>query len=366
MVFKAEFWDELYNFDRVNIFVNDVPIYGVEGIDLRPSSIKRTELEITAPLLPGINSVQISVLNEKGAESLRQTHRVIREGEEINGDLHIIAVGVSDYREERFKLDYAAKDARDFIKLLQKSKGLYNEVHVKEITDSLATLENISALEEYLKSTDPQDVVVIFFAGHGMLSSDMEYFYGTWDISFGNPLARGLSYTKIESLFNKTTALRKLLIMDTCHSGEVENDDLDVEDDGGEGKRNVKTKVINTRGAPGAPGAGSASVGLYNSFELMQTLFSDIRRGTGATVISSAGGAEYAYESTEWDNGLFTFCMLDGLSSGKADLDHDSDIHISELRSYVNRRVNELSGGKQNPTYRNENLSMDFVVWSLK
>ena len=357
--FEAEFWDDRFSLDRVNVFVNDVPVYGVEGIPLREATSTRTTLTINAPLIPGPNKVQVSVLNEKGAESLRQTHLVIlEENEAQKGDLHIIAVGVSDYQESRFKLDFAAKDARDFIHLLEGSSELYKEVHVKEITDSMATVENILALEDYLTATAPEDVVVIFFAGHGMLSKDMEYFFGTYDIAFGNPLERGLSYTKIEKLFNKTRALRKLLIMDTCHSGEVEDDDLDVGGGDEDGKRNVTTKTFDTRGAP-----GSAAVGLYNSFDLMQSLFSDIRRGTGATVISSAGGAEYAYESTEWSNGLFTFCMLDGLSRGVADLNRDGVIHISELRGYVNQRVSDLSDGKQNPTYRNENLSMDFVIW---
>jgi len=357
--FKAEFWDTKYPLNRVNVYVNDVPVYGIEGIDLSASKNQRTTLDIKAPLIPGINKVQVSVLNQQGVESFRQTHEVIHEIEHTTGDLHIIAIGVSDYKEDRFKLDFAAKDARDFIALLEQSSDLYNKVHVKEITDSLATIENIMALQPYLESTNPEDVVLVFFAGHGMLSRDMEYFFGTYDISFRKPLDRGLSYSKIESLFNTTTALRKLLIMDTCHSGEVDEDE--DEKTGGEGtSRNVTTKTF-ARDVQDK----EANLGLNNSFELMQSLFSDIRRGTGATVISSAGGAEYAYESEDWSNGLFTYCMLNGLGSGDADLNNDNTIHISELREYVNQKVSALSGGKQNPTYRNENLSMDFALWHI-
>lgn len=356
---SATFKDEKYNLDRVYVYVNDVPIDGIEGIDLRGEATKEKTMEIKVGLIPGINKIQVSCLNERGAESLRQTHEVIRETEEKVGDLHIIAIGVSDYKEDRFKLDFAAKDARDFIAMMKQTSHMYKEVHVKEITDSLATVENITALEEYLKNTNVEDVVIMFFAGHGMLNKQKEYFFGTYDIEFKNPLGRGLSYTKIEALFNRTKALKKLLIMDTCHSGEVEEEDVKVDPDGDNDKRNVTTKEFAERGgAAGAPG-----VGLYNSFELMQSLFSDIRRGTGATVISSAGGAEYAYESADWSNGLFTYCMLDGLKSRKADLDGDGKIQVSELRYYVGKEVSGLSDGKQHPTFRNENLAMDWVIW---
>lgn len=357
---KAKYWDKKFLLDRINIYVNDVPIFGVEGIDLRKERTSHFEYEVEIPLIPGTNKVQLSCLNEKGAESLRQTHVILRETTDKVGDLHIIAIGVSDYKEERFKLDFAAKDARDFIQTLEKSGHLYENVHVKEITDSLATVENILALEEYLANTKPEDVVIMFFAGHGMLSRDLEYFYGTYDIEFKNPLGRGLSYTKIEQLFNKTRALKKLLIMDTCHSGEVDTEDLEPEDDGGDGQRNVTVKTFaNTREV----GERTTTVGLYNSYDLMQNLFSDIRKGTGATVISSAGGAEYAYESADWSNGLFTFCFLNGLKTGKADLNNDGEIYISELRAYVNAQVSDLSDGMQNPTYRIENIALDYRVW---
>lgn len=356
LVFEAEFWDTRFMLDRINVYVNDVPIYGVEGIDLRSSQVNRMTQEIRVPLIPGRNKIQISCLNERGAESLRQTHELVREVQGKVGDLHIIAIGVSNYKEERFKLDFAAKDAQDFINTLKKSEHLYNEVNVIELTDSMATVENIMALEEYLANTAPEDVVIMFFAGHGMLSREMEYFYGTYDIEFKNPLGRGLSYARIEQLFNKTRALKKLLIMDTCHSGEVETE-VEESEGSGEGQRNITTKSFAAREA------GEAFVGLENSYDLVQSLFSDIRKGTGATVISSAGGAEYAYESEDWQNGLFTYCFLNGLRSKAADLNGDGEIYISELRAYVNKRVSELSGGNQNPTYRIENITLDYQIW---
>lgn|GEM_PF-4796875 len=47
----------------------------------------------------------------------------------------------------------------------------------------------------------------------------------------------------------------------------------------------------------------------------------------------------------------------------KADRNKDGIITISELMSYVANRTRELTGGRQNPTSRKENVEMDFKIW---
>jgi len=95
----------------------------------------------------------------------------------------------------------------------------------------------------------------------------------------------------------------------------------------------------------------------------MNELFNDLRKGTGATVISSAGGVEYAMESSEWKNGLFTYCLLMGMKNRKADLNNDGYINLIELQTYVTEKVKALSHGKQIPNTRIQNLELDFRIW---
>ena len=95
----------------------------------------------------------------------------------------------------------------------------------------------------------------------------------------------------------------------------------------------------------------------------MKELFNDIRSSTGAVVISSASGVEFAYESPQWNNGVFTYALLEGLKNKTADLNKDGLVRVSELKDYVSDRVQELTNGRQNPTSRRENLENDFVVW---
>ena len=99
------------------------------------------------------------------------------------------------------------------------------------------------------------------------------------------------------------------------------------------------------------------------SGELLGQLFADLRRGSGAAVISSASGAEFALESAKWQNGVFTYSVLQGLTSGAADRNKDGTVRVSELRDYVVEEVNRLTRGAQTPTSRRENLEFDFPVF---
>ena len=107
----------------------------------------------------------------------------------------------------------------------------------------------------------------------------------------------------------------------------------------------------------------SRKVDLKSSFDLMKELFVDLQQSTGATVISSASGEEYAFESPQWNNGVFTYALIRGLKTNAADKNNDGQIRVSEIQDYVYEQVKVLTNGKQNPTSRTENTENDFVVW---
>ncbi|MBC8525559.1 MAG: hypothetical protein H8D22_01610 [Candidatus Cloacimonetes bacterium] len=72
---------------------------------------------------------------------------------------------------------------------------------------------------------------------------------------------------------------------------------------------------------------------------------------------------EFALESEQCKNSVFTYSVLEGLKSNNADKNSDNEIRISELRDYVIDKVQELTNGRQTPTSRRENLEFDFVVY---
>ena len=144
--------------------------------------------------------------------------------------------------------------------------------------------------------------------------------------------------------------------MDTCHSGEIDKEDVYFVESTDEEKEeeDIAFRAV----GPAVEENSNATPSRLSS-----VLFNDLRRGTGSTVISSVGGTEYAMESDEWKNGLFTYSLLLGLKSGKADLDDDGEIMLMELQEYVVSKVSALSHGKQVPNTRIQNMELDFRLW---
>lgn len=351
-------FDEKYSLNRVNVFVNDVPVYGRKGMDLSSLSSQKIEKDIHFNILPGRNKIQISVLNNRGQESLKETFYVYDDTHEDKPKLYYIGLGVSNYEMSDFNLKFAAKDAEDLATTLSQSKA-FSEVHQLTLTNEKVNKNSLDSLRNFLQSVQATDVVMVFIAGHGVLDKDLNYYFASHDLDFNDPAQNGISYNDIESLVDGIPAIRKLLIMDTCHSGELDKDD--VEKNNSTEKLNSSSDIVFRNVGVGVRTKEGAGIEATN--EVMKEMFSDLRRGAGATVIASAGGTEFAMESQKWQNGLFTYCFIQALQSQNGDSNKDGFIFVSELKTYIQAEVLRLSEGLQEPTTRTENLSMDYRIW---
>jgi WD40 repeat protein len=348
--------DNNHALDRINVWINDVPVYGREGIDIKENSKELKNKKIKLALSAGKNKIQISVLNSKGIESLKETIDIMAPVSSVKPDLYIIAVGISDYHDDDIDLNYAAKDASDISALFEQKTDKFGKIEIIKVLDHDATKENILKTKETLQKTDINDLVIIYTAGHGFLDDNLDYFFATTDVDVMDPSAAGLPYDELEDLLDDIPARKKLLLMDACHSGEIDYDEYDLYVENMYETNVVARSVYTSR-------TSESNIGLENSFRLMKELFADLRRGSGAIVISSAGGVEFAFESDKLKNGVFTYVLMNALRSMRANENNDSVITISELQKYVMKTVSELTAGRQNPTTRRENLEFDFEVW---
>jgi uncharacterized caspase-like protein len=351
--------------DRINVYVNGVPIYGRQGQSIKQLRRNTWDQDIGVELGTGPNKIQVSALNAGGAESVKQTVDVAYIGPtKPKPDLYVVAVGISRYKDKDANLNFAAKDATDQIQFWQTKTDRFEKIHALPIVNEDAVKENILSAKQFLMRADVDDEVVVSFAGHGLLDSRGEYYFGTADIDFKHPSRRGMPFESLDGLLDGLKARKKLLLIDTCQAGEVDKDSLSATAEGvptGVGQKVTPGVRVRTLPKLRAKISGLTQVGQENSFTLQQQLFADLRRGSGTQIISASGGFEFAQEGGGFANGVFTAAVLEALRG--ADTNSQGVIKVSQLREYVERRVSEWTRGQQKPTARGENLDLDFNLW---
>jgi hypothetical protein len=346
----------LYKVARLQVTVNGVPVPQPQLPDLSQLQAKTWEGNLDISLSAGKNTIQVMVRNEKGITSLEQTFTTYYYAPSTKPDLYLVTIGVSDYQQQQYSLKYASKDAADIQKLFRENDRQYKQIHTRQLLNEQVTTGNFEAVKSFLSSAREDDIVVVFMAGHGMLDSKLDYYFASYDIDFAQPEVKGIAYGAIESLMNGIRSRKKVLFMDTCHSGEFDKSEVEIVKTNTTEYGDVTFRAVGAdiREKPSSDG---------NAFELSKSLFADLRENAGATIISSAGGAEVAIEGDQWRNGIFTFCLINGIRQKKADLNGDKKIMLSEIQKYVGKEVIKLTKGIQRPTSRVENLSTDIRIW---
>lgn len=347
--------DTKYPLARLMVNVNGVPVESRHGKEIKAGS--EYVAEIPVELASGTNVISVSVFNDRGVESYKAEAEIWRENPDARADVYVAAVGVSEYDQPGFNLNYAAKDATDFIELAQKHAAHSGtQVHTLMLSDDVVDKGALEKIRAFFSNARRDDVAVLFYAGHGLLDANMDYFLATHDVDFNNPAAKGWSYDDFEDVIDGIAPLKKFCFVDACHSGEIDKDDFVAET-----TKKVEAGTITFRAA----GAGLKEhvAGTAATRNLVKNLFIDFRQGTGATVLSSSDGMEVSIEGGGIANGLFTHAILQGVTSGSADADADGEVSMSELSEYVGREVSRLSAGTQTPGIRLQNRRLDYKLF---
>lgn len=366
---NVECFDAKYPLKSIQVLVNNNPLFGVAGIPVQGNA-QHYSGSIKIPLSTGNNIIKVFCNNQKGASSLAEyiyvnsTYKAPSPPKTL-----FIGIAVSEYKDSSMNLRFAAKDVRDLASSFGK---MYKEHEADTLIDAMATRENILNLRQKLMQTSVNDKVIISVNGHGLLSDSLDFYYATWDTDFSNPVKRGLKYEDLEALLDGIPARKKLLLIDACHSGALDKEEMLAQQKKKDEVKNIQTgnatvdsvKAFAARGTITRNKQSRTDAG--STYEVMQNLFTDLSTGNGAVIISAAGGMEYAFESDKWNNGVFTYCVRRGIEEDLADKEGgngDKLVDVTELKNYVSRRVFELTGGKQRPVSRRENIDYNWIVW---
>ncbi len=347
--------DPKYPLRRFNVYVNEVPLYGSAGISIAHLKKQVWDTTVSVPLSMGENKIQVSVMNELGLENFKYPSYVnYTPSEPVVAKTYYIGIGVNEFKESSHNLKYCVKDVTD----LSTSFGGPN-TEVKLFTNEQVTKENILALKDYLSKTTVNDKVIISCSSHGLLDDSSNFYLATHDVDFNNPKARGLKYEELENLLDGIPARQKLLLLDACNSGENDKTEI-LKQDLAKNQPNMNKETIE--------GAKGVIIKLEDenksNFKKMNELFVNVRNNTGSVIISAAGGQESALEAITVDgksieNGAFSYCVLEYLKNNS---NKPEELTVNQLKNYVEKRVEEITNGKQQPTSRQETMEVDWRV----
>jgi WD40 repeat protein len=284
------------------------------------------EHSLDIPLAKGRNEIRISLTNAIGerAETLTLTHD--GEGDlDKRGTLHIVAIGVNEYKglgeacgSAGCDLKYSGADARRLADALETRLGPAHSRVVKRVLvnggdpKDAPTASNILDAVELLRQAQESDTVILFIAGHGK-NDGPDYRFLPTDAEWTGGALRGSTVVPWQVLQSAVEAAkgRRLLLVDTCHSGNAYN-----------------------------PRLGNAA---YH-----------------ANIIAYAAARfdQEALEDESLGHGLFTYAFVEGLTTGR-------DLSTKDLADYTLKRVGELAkalNGEQEPQYFKGRDAEDYLL----
>jgi WD40 repeat protein len=298
-------------------------------------------------LSPGLNKIEWQITNAT-EDTIFQTAINYCYNNEISENKekwYFLGAAIDEYENSSMNLKYAQKDIRDLTDYFSNQTA---DSSIDTLMNKSFSKEGINNWKKIAASTKVNDVLIVSLSGHGFLDSAGNFFFGIYSTNI-NSLNDAISYEELMEVLDAAPSRRKILFLDACHSGI--KDDLAIQQ---KFPSNIKARGVTPLNANKK---GTSSI---QPFRLMQEEFLDLSKHNGTLVIAAAAGHEFAFETKEQQNGLFTYVLLQGLKENMADVNKDGKVFISELQSYLNKEVERLSKGLQKPTTRQENLGMDW------
>ena len=346
--------DDLVPVLSYQVFVNGVPQFSGRGKDANGQTAVREAIELS----DGLNRVEVSCMNRDGAESFREMAQFSVEAA-TRPQLFFVGIGVSKYAAASLNLGFADKDAQDLAAAFGRMGAPFSKVNVRSFVNEGATREAFQAAADWLAQAGVSDTVVVFLAGHGIHDRDPNatYYFLTHEADPSRLSATSVSYETIETLMAGVRARQKLLLLDTCESGELEDDAvagyLTTAQSRGLRARAVPRSPGRSEGDKPAPAAAAATRPYL--LDRDRLIFLDLTRRTGAVVFSASRGNELSYESETYKNGYFTAGLLRSLTE-TAKPGGAATVTTAQLRQAVKEWVEQETGGLQHPTIDRDNV----------
>ncbi len=299
--------------NEVKVFVNNKEQDPIRGLTVTPSSACAITIKRKIPLQNGTNEIRLEATTTQGtffSEKANVTFTSPSRTENVFARMPkvwAVVVGVASYTEMP-TLRYSDDDAYQMYAFLKSPEGgALSDNQITLLVDENATKSQIiNSLEQKFQAASENDLVIFYYAGHGLEGSFLPYDYnGTENTK--------LLHKDVQDIFTSCKAKNKLFIADACHSGSSSE---------------------NLRG---------------NVKETMDKYYDALAKTSGGTALMMSSKAEEtSLENKTIRQGVFSYYLIRGLK-GEADFNADNIVSVRELFDYVQTQTRQYTNFRQNP-----------------
>ncbi|MDZ7959143.1 MAG: caspase family protein [Aulosira sp. DedQUE10] len=215
-----------------------------------------------------------------------------------------LLIGVSEYEPGLQPLPSAVKDVEAMQRILLHTEiGGFDEVIVLR---NIQRQEIEVAIFNLFANRKKEDLLLLYFSGHGILTENNEFFIATRSTNTDEgklipPTAVAANY--IHQQMQQSRSKHQVIILDCCYSGAF-------------------TKGLHAK--------DGGTVNVFNQLG-----------GEGRAILTASNSTQYAFEQKGFDLSVYTHFLVEGIEKGVADQDNDGWISVEELHDFVSHKVKE-------------------------
>jgi hypothetical protein len=206
-----------------------------------------------------------------------------------------LLIGVSEYTSGLNPLPAALNDVDAMESILNNPEmGGFDEVKILRNPIAQEMQIEIALL---FKNRTRDDLIFFYFSGHGIRDDKGNFYFATRDTQKELVVATAIPARFIHDVMNGSRAERQAIILDSCNS-----------------------EAFNPE---------------YQAKSASAVDFQEQLGAKGRVVLASSAFSEYSYERKGDRLSVYTQHLVDGITTGKADIDRDGYISMQDLHDYA-------------------------------
>ncbi len=164
------------------------------------------------------------------------------------------------------------------------------------------------SINQVFREASRDDEILLYYSGHGQLDSRGALHFATINTDLDLLHATSLPADTLSAMLRETRCGRIGMLIDCCYSAAI-----------GRFDKHFEKPFIRS----------------------VENLELTITEGYALSIIAASSTIDYAQDCDEKELGLLTHCIIEGITSGKADFNDDGLISMSELFTYVKTKMPE-------------------------